>query len=138
MRLLGIDYGDKRIGVAITDELCMLAHPLTTINRNGSDEFTKLSALIKEYNITSIVIGLPYEMDDKIGRAAEKVKKFVDKLKKHVDNLPVSFFDERMTSKETENELRKFGVSRKKRQKKIDMLSARLILENYLREKICY
>jgi len=133
MKLLGIDYGSKRIGIAITDELCMTANAVTTIYRNGTVEYSQISDIVKKNGITAIVVGLPVQTDGQLGQAAAKVHEFTEKLKTCLpENISIEFQDEQYTSKEVDSELRKFSVSVKKRKEKIDQLSARYILEMYI------
>ena len=133
MKLLGIDYGSKRIGIAITDELCMTANAVTTIYRNGTVEYSQISDIVKKNGITAIVVGLPVQTDGQLGQAAAKVQEFTEKLKTCLpENISIEFQDEQYTSKEVDSELRKFSVSVKKRKEKIDQLSARYILEMYI------
>jgi putative Holliday junction resolvase len=130
---MGIDFGEKRIGIAVSDELNMCAHPVGTVQNDKRTELNKISGLVKEYCVNKIVIGLPVQMDDNLGESATKVQQFADRLKKYVPaGVSIVFQDERLTTKEIEAELIELGVTRKKRKQKIDELSARLILEHYM------
>jgi putative Holliday junction resolvase len=130
MRLLGIDFGDKYIGIAISDELCKIATPLDTILSDGS-EITKITELIKKYNISKIIIGNPLNMDGSISKGTEKVNEFIKKLSSII-TIPIELRDERLTTKEIQSRMIELDLSRKKRKKKIDSLSACLILQSYI------
>ena len=132
MRILALDVGDKRIGVAITDELEISAHGLTTITRNDlKKEIRAIQELISEYNVEEIVVGMPVMMNGSVGIQAEKVGKFVDELKKDF-RIPIKLFDERLSTRLIEKTLIAADMSREKRKKVIDKLSAVIILQDYL------
>ncbi|MBI5406767.1 MAG: Holliday junction resolvase RuvX [Nitrospirae bacterium] len=132
MRILALDVGDKRIGVAISDELEISAHALTTITRNDrKKEIREIQELISEYNVEEIVVGMPVMMNGSVGIQAEKVGRFVDELKKEVQ-MPIKLFDERLSTRLIEKTLIDADMSREKRKKVIDKLSAVIILQDYL------
>ncbi len=132
--ILGLDIGDARIGVAISDELGFAAHPLCTITRKSRKvDLAALHALIDAYGVEQIVIGLPLRLNGEIGIQAQKVKKFAAVLER-TSNLPISFWDERFTTIEAEQILRETKKRRKKRKKVIDQVAAVLILDGYLEE----
>ena len=133
-RSLGLDVGDKRIGVALSDPGGILASPFTIINRK--DERLDIEAIIDivtQQQVKEIVIGLPRSMDGSIGKQAEKVKAFVQKLCEHTD-VPVQLRDERLTTVSAKR-LRR-AVNRKKPREKVrdDAFAAALILQGYLDE----
>ncbi|MCC6545181.1 MAG: Holliday junction resolvase RuvX [Nitrospirae bacterium] len=133
MRILSLDVGDKRIGVAISDELEIAAHSLTTIHRSDPDHvFASIKEIIEEYNVEEIVVGMPVMMNGTMGIQGEKVSSFVEELKKEVV-VPVMFMDERLSTRYVEKVLIDADVSRKKRGKVIDKLAAVIILQDYLR-----
>lgn len=135
MRILALDVGDKRIGVAISDELGIAAHGLTVINRNGIEEVIgKILDFIKEYKVEEIVVGLPTMLNGTVGIQGEKVVSFVEEIKKFL-NIPVKMFDERLSTKLIEKTLINADVSRAKRKRILDKLSATVILQDYLVNK---
>jgi putative Holliday junction resolvase len=128
MKILGVDYGDKRMGVAISDEIGLLAHPLTTIaDRN----LNMLLDVIKENQIEAVVVGKPLNMNGTYSSKTREVLNFINELKKIV-NIPVHEWDERLSTKEAERFLIGFDLSRKKRKGILDKSSARIILQGYL------
>jgi len=130
MRILCLDIGEKRIGVAVSDETCFLAKGLGTIERN-KNELEKIKNLTDEYKVEKIVFGLPLKLDGSISSQTEKTLFFVEKLK-NIFSLPIIPWDERLTTKEAENILIQADLSRKKRKKLIDKLAAQIILQGYL------
>ena len=132
-RFLGIDYGIKNIGIAISDTSRFIATPLITIPNNPKETMGKLQTIIDENNISVIVIGLPLLMNGQVGDMAEKVKSFGKLLKQNFLNLDICYFDERLTSKKVENMLIKtFDLSREKRKKILDKMAAAEILQSVL------
>ncbi|NLW40645.1 MAG: Holliday junction resolvase RuvX [Tissierellia bacterium] len=131
-RIMGLDIGDKTIGVAISDPLLITAQGITTIKRESNKkDIDRLKDLIDEYNVNKIVIGLPKNMNNTIGPQGEKVLKFVDKLKGKID-INIVLEDERLTTVAAERVLLEGDVSRKNRKKHIDKVAATYILQNYL------
>ena len=128
MRILGLDTGTKRIGVAISDELGITAQPLETVR---AGDFKRIEELIKEYGVTELVVGLPLNMDGSKGPKAEEAISFADSIKERF-SLSVKMWDERLTSVAVEKQLISMDVSRKKRRKSIDKLAAQMILQGYL------
>ena len=132
MRIMGLDLGDKTIGVAISDELGWTAQGIETIRREEeSSDLQRLAQLIKEYQVEEIVVGLPKNMNGSIGSRGEWCKEFAEGLKKHF-GLPVHMWDERLTTMAAEKMLVAADVSRKKRKKVIDKMAAVMILQGYL------
>lgn len=130
MRILGIDYGEKRIGLALTDEFSIIAHPIEPVARDGT-ELKEINRLVEQNKVAKIIVGLPLNLDGTAGIAAGKVQEFAEKLKEEV-KLPVEFWDERMTTKEVEKMLIEFDISRKKRRDIRDSLCACVVLRTYL------
>ncbi len=131
-RIMGLDVGDKTIGVAISDLLGLTAQGITTIIRKSKKEdYSVLKQLIDEYNINRIVVGLPKNMNGSIGSQAEKTIKFAEKLKNKF-NIELIYQDERLTSKAAENMLIAGDVRRDKRKDVIDKVAATFILQTHL------
>jgi len=128
MRIMGLDVGEKRIGVAVSDLLGYTAQGISVIKRENTEE---LKEIVSDYNIEKIVVGLPKNMDGSIGEQGKKVLDFIEELKKEI-NLLILTWDERLTTKEAEGVLLKADLSRAKRKKVIDKLAAALILQGYL------
>ncbi|HEY8361467.1 MAG TPA: Holliday junction resolvase RuvX [Tissierellaceae bacterium] len=134
-RIMGLDVGDKTIGVAISDLLQITAQGLTTIKRESNEkDLKRLEEIINEYNIKKIVIGLPKNMNNTIGPQGEKVIKFAEKLKNRF-NAEIIFIDERLTTCEAERLLIKGDMRREKRKTVIDKVAATFILQTYLDRK---
>lgn len=131
MRVLCLDVGDKRIGVAVSDALGMAAHGLKTIDRTGC--MPALKAVIEEYQeeIGSILVGLPKMMSGSVGIQGEKVLAFVEELKSSLQ-LPVIMWDERLSTVSAERTLIEAGLSREKRKGLKDKVAAVIILQSYL------
>ncbi|MGB4437947.1 MAG: Holliday junction resolvase RuvX [Sedimentibacter sp.] len=132
-RLMGLDVGDKTIGVAVSDLLMYTAQGVTTIKRtNFKNDISELRKIISEYQVTKIVAGLPKMLDGTVGIQGEKVLEFLEKMKHHID-LPVELEDERFTTSISERMLIDADVKRKKRKEVIDKLAAVEILSGYMR-----
>lgn len=137
MRYLGLDLGTKTLGIAISDKTNTIATKLKVIryDENTKEEmFLKLQNIIEEKKITDIVLGLPKNMDNSLGFAAQRSLDFKQELEKKVD-VNIHLMDERLTTKEAEAILLSADVSRKKRKKVIDALAATIILEAFLKMK---
>jgi putative holliday junction resolvase len=130
MRILCLDIGDRRIGVAVSDEDKIIARGLGNLIKDGS-EVKKICSLAGEYKVESIVYGLPLRMDGSMSAQTEKSIAFIAQLKE-VLSIPFIPFDERLSSKQADTILIEADLSRKKRKKLIDRLSAQIILQNYL------
>ena len=131
-RLLGLDIGDRRIGVAVSDEMGWTAQPIVTISRTNVEKDTeKLKQILDEYGVKKIVVGLPRALSGKITPQTQKVLDFIEEIKKKWD-IPIEAWDEWFTTKEAERILISADMSRKKRKGVIDQLSAVLILQSYL------
>jgi len=131
-RVLGIDFGEKRLGLALSDESRTLASPLTVYERADlQSDLRFLGDLIARYQIAEIVLGLPLNMDGSLGPKAQEVLEFKRALEESL-KLPVHTFDERLTTAEAERALLEANMSRRKRKAKRDALAAVLILQGYL------
>jgi putative Holliday junction resolvase len=132
MRLLGLDFGTKRIGVALSDEMGWTSQGLTTIERKGNQkDIEKIGRLIEEHKVEGIVLGLPLNMDGSEGKSAEAVRKFAALLQERL-KIAVHLWDERLSSWEAEGILKEAEVKPKKRKQVVDKLAAALILKSYL------
>jgi putative Holliday junction resolvase len=131
MRCLGIDFGSSRIGIAISDELGMLAHPLETIP-NDSLFLPKLQKIVLEKGISRIVVGIPRNMDGSYGPAAEKAKLFFSQLKSEFPGVQLISWDERLTTVEAQRLLHAAGRDIKKSRPVIDQVAAQVLLQSYL------
>ena len=137
MRILAIDYGSKGIGIAISDELQMMARPLTTIRRERmkmSEIYDRISSLVQENQAGELVVGMPLNMDGSRGDAAISVEKFIAKLKEKME-IPVFAVDERLTSHEADQILREMGVGERERRARSDEYAAMIILQDFLDQK---
>lgn len=131
-RILGLDVGDKTIGVAVSDPLCLTAQGVKTIKRKGiKNDLNELEEIINYYRVSEIVIGLPKNMNNSLGSQGEKVIKFAEKIKEKF-SVNIVFEDERLTTVIAEKTLINADVSRKKRKNVIDKLAAVFILQSYL------
>ncbi len=132
MRYLGLDVGDVRIGVALSDETSTLATGLATIRRVGPRKDVKeVAELVRRHGAGEVVVGLPRMLDGSVGPQARKVLAFMEALRAGL-HVPVVPWDERFTSVVAQQALREGGASRRDRQASVDKLSAVLILQNYL------
>ncbi len=134
MRLMGIDFGDARVGVALSDPLCIMSQGFKTINNDGTDSlFLEICDIIKEKEVTKIIVGLPKNMDNSEGFRTDATKEFVEKLKTFTD-VPTEYCDERLTTVSAHGFLSEMNVRGKKRKGAVDTLSAALILETYMKK----
>lgn len=132
MRILGLDVGDRRIGLAISDPNGQVAVPLRTLHRTAQDGAVEaIAALVAEENVEAIVVGLPLRMDGSAGSQAESVEEFVRQLLPAV-NVPVTLWDERLSTVQAEQLLRRDGPPSRKRKAEQDALAAAIILQGYL------
>lgn len=131
-RALGIDHGDARIGLAVSDELGMLAHPLETIHlREVADSVARIAEIVARDKIGQIVLGMPRNMDGTYGPASEKVRAFAEKLKAATP-CPVKLWDERLTSVAAQRSLHEAGRTVKNSREIIDQVAAQMILQGWL------
>jgi putative Holliday junction resolvase len=133
---MGLDVGDKTVGVAVSDELGITAHPVTVIRRTGSikKEAAEILRLAQEYNVERIVVGRPLMMDGTPGVQAEKVDFFVEALRRRT-HIPIVEWDERLSTSEAERMLIEADQSRSKRREIIDKVAAAVILDSYMRSQ---
>ncbi|WP_368487743.1 Holliday junction resolvase RuvX [Clostridium sp. BJN0013] len=132
MRILGLDIGNKTIGVALSDPLGITAQGITTIRRKGEDkDIEELKAICDKYKVEIIVCGLPKNMNGTLGSQSEKVLKFCNIIEK-VINLPIKMWDERLTTVAANRAMLEADLSRAKRKKIVDKMAATYILQGYL------
>lgn len=132
MRILALDHGTKRIGIAISDELKMIAQPLEFISAEPlADVFARLNQLIQEKTVELILVGMPRNMDGSYGPAAVKVQEFVAALKAALQ-VPIRTWDERLTSAQANRVLIQGNVRRDKRKQQVDKMAAAILLQSYL------
>ncbi len=130
--LVGLDLGEKTIGIAVSDQSLIIATPLKTISRKGiKKDLIKLSEILKEYNIGGFVMGLPISLDGTENKQTLKVIKMGDEIKNYFV-VPIDYFDERFSSDVIFKEMRKANLSRSKIKNKIDQQAAAYILQGYL------
>jgi len=132
MRVMGLDIGDRRIGVALSDPGARIAQPYATIDRNKENAIERLQSIVKENDVGVIVVGLPLNMNGSEGIQAERTRAFVNELREAIPDVDLTFRDERLTSVASENVLIESGMRREKRKKHRDRVAATLILQNYL------
>lgn len=134
MRKIGIDYGDSRVGIAITDALGITAQGLETIHHNGNDKIVlkRLEELFNEYEIDTIVIGMPINMNGTKADRVEVTKKFIHKLKCKFGKIPIEEIDERLTTVAAHKTMNFLEVNKKKKKNIVDTISAVYILEIYI------
>ena len=131
-RYIGLDVGDRTIGIAISDPFLLTAQSLMTIKRKSKiEDIEIINDIIKEKEVSKIIVGLPKNMNNTIGPQAKKVKTFVKELRKHTD-LDIEYVDERLTTISATRVLIEQDVSRKKRKDVIDSVAATYILQTYL------
>jgi len=132
MRILAIDHGSKRMGIAISDELKMIAQPLEYIPAEpGVRLFARLNQLVQEKQVELIVVRLPRNMNGSYGSAAEKVQQFIEELKADV-SVPIRVLDERLTSTQANRILIQGAVRREKRREKVNQMAAAILLQSFL------
>ena len=131
-RYLGIDYGTKRIGIAISDPLNIIARTLTTVV-NTKNSLNEIKSFVDEYSISTIVVGMPLNLKGEKGMKALEVEEFVRQMKQNMD-CTIIFWDERFTSKRVHQTYRELNVKKKQRQAKtkVDEMAAAFILQSYL------
>jgi putative Holliday junction resolvase len=134
MRVLALDVGSKTIGLALTDEAMIAAHPLTVLRRVGhSGDAAAVAAVAAEHGVTDVVVGMPFELSGKIGHRARRVAEFVAVLRRALPpEVPIHEQDERFTTAEAQRVLLAADVSRGKRKDVIDQQAAALILQGWL------
>ena len=137
MRIMSMDYGDARVGIAITDALGITAQGLETIQRNNSDKIVlkRLEEIIKEYKVGTIVVGMPYNLKGEKTVRAEKTEKFIHKLKCKFNTINIENVDERLTTVEAHKTMNMLNINKHKKRDIVDTISAVYILENFINKK---
>lgn len=137
MRVLGIDYGNSRVGTAITDELGITAQGLETINHKGNDKIVlaKLDEIIDKYDVSTIVVGMPLNMNGTISQRVEITQKFIHKLKCKYNKIKIETVDERLTTVQAIKTMNDLDIKSSKRKSLVDTISAVYILETYINRK---
>jgi putative Holliday junction resolvase len=131
-RIMGIDYGDVRIGIAVSDLMGWTAQGVETITRKSEEQdLARIGELIRQYEVSKIVVGFPKNMNNTIGPRGELTQQFAEKLRETF-GLPVILWDERLSTMAAERMLVQADVSRKKRKQVVDKMAASIILQNYL------
>ena len=135
MRILGIDYGRKRIGLAVSDPLYITAQALSTLHRGDAEnDMAALEVLIREREVDEVVVGLPKNMDGSLGASAREALAFADELRARFQ-LAVHMVDERLSTVRAHKVMKSAGLSRKKRTESADKVAAQLILQSYLDQR---
>mgnify|MGYP005758775483 CR=1 FL=1 len=134
MRILSIDYGDARVGIAITDPLNITAQGLETIQRNNSDKVVlkRLDEILEQYDIDTIVVGMPLNMNGTKSERAEVTEKFIHKLKCKYNKIKIETIDERLTTVAAHRTMNYLDVNKHKKKNIVDTISAVYILETYI------
>ena len=137
MRLMGLDYGNVHVGVALSDELGMTAYPLEVIKRKDSNKlrktFARIEEIAREYKVDKIIIGLPLNMDDSESEISKTVIDFSENIKRRT-GLPVELWDERLSTLEATDILKEAGIKVQDRKTYIDKIAASFILRRYMEE----
>jgi putative Holliday junction resolvase len=132
MRILALDHGTRRIGVAVSDELRIIAQPLEYIPAEPFTDFVqRLKEILRDKDVELILIGMPRNMDGSYGPAAQKVQEFIAALK-HEISVPLKTLDERLTTVQAQRSLIQANVRRNQRKEKVDMTAAAILLQSYL------
>lgn len=134
MRKLGIDYGDSRVGIAISDALGITAQGLETIHHNGNDKIVlkRLEEILNQYEIDTFVIGMPYNLNGMSSERVEVTKKFINKLKCKFNKVKIEEIDERLTTVAAHKTMNLLDIDKKKKRNIVDTISAVYILEMYI------
>ena len=140
MRLLALDVGDRRVGVAVSDELGLIATPLTVVHRRSkAEDFARIARLAREQGVEGLVIGHPLDDDGRAGAQAQRVERYaaalVDALKGEGLDLPAVFWDERMSTVRAQEAMIAAGRKAQDRRARIDAVAAAVILQDYLDEQ---
>jgi putative Holliday junction resolvase len=131
VRILGLDYGAARIGVALCDELEIAAHALPNVECDG-EELDRIAELCAEHEVALVVLGLPLQMDGSEGNAARKVRSFAKDLRRCLRGMELQFMDERLTSAQAHSALSLMGAGSRRRRQAVDGMAAQLILQRFL------
>jgi len=131
VRIMALDYGARRIGVAVSDVLEVAAHPAPTVECDG-DELDRIAELVHERGVELIVVGLPLKMDGAEGPASRRVRSFVKKLRKHLPGVEVVMMDERLSTGQAHRALSDMGAKMRVRRREVDRMAAQIILQRFL------
>ena len=134
MRKIGIDYGDARVGIAITDALNVTVQGLETIHHKGNDKIVlaRLDEIFEEYEVDTIVVGMPLNMDGSSTFRAEATNKFIHKLKCKYNKMKIEIVDERLTTVQAHKTMNELNINSKRKKNIVDTISAVYILETYV------
>ena len=137
MRKLGIDYGDSRVGIAITDALGITAQGLETIHHKGNDKLIlkRLEEILQEYEVDTFVIGIPYKLNGDKADRVEVTQKFILKLKCKFNKIKIETIDERLTTVAAHKTMNILNINKKEKKNIVDTISAVYILETYINKK---
>ena len=137
MRKLGIDYGDSRVGLAITDALGITAQGLETIHHKGNDKIVlkRLEEILKDYEIDTFVIGMPYKLNGDSSERVEVTLKFIQKLKCKFNKVKIEQIDERLTTVAAHKTMNVLNINKKDKKNIVDTISAVYILETFINKK---
>jgi len=135
MRIMGLDFGSKTVGVAVSDALLVTAQGVGIIRRKSPDKLRQtlaaITEMVQQYEVEKIVLGFPKNMNNTEGERCEKTKEFAELLKKRVD-IPIEFWDERLTTVAADKIMMESGIRRENRKDYVDEIAATLILQGYL------
>ncbi len=135
MRVMALDYGDKTVGVAVSDELMLTAQPLETIERSRPAKLrrtlARIEALMREYDVTKVVIGLPKKLNNEEGERCRQTREFGEMVERR-SGIPVVYQDERLTTVAADAVLAESGIRKERRKQYIDKMAASIILQGYL------
>ncbi|MFH0793525.1 MAG: Holliday junction resolvase RuvX [bacterium] len=134
-RLIGVDVGEARVGIAVSDPLGLTAQPLLVVARRGRPEelfWKEIGDVLRTFDVSECVIGIPLNMDGTAGDQAKRAKSFAKQLRRRFPGVTTPYWDERLTTAASESALIQAGVRREDRREKVDKIAAALILQNYL------
>lgn len=135
MRLLGLDIGEKRVGVAISDPAGRVATPLAVVDSTAAQrDGAELARIVAEYEVGLVVVGLPLTLEGEPGPQARRVRTLAQRMTRHLE-VPVDFVDERLSSAEAKRRMRESGVSERAMRGSVDMVAASLLLQAYIDER---
>ena len=137
MKKIGIDYGDSRVGIAITDALGITAQGMETIHHNGNDKVVlkRLEEIINENEVDTLVVGMPYNLKGEAAKRAKTTEKFIQKLKCKFNKVKIEVIDERLTTVAAHKTMNFLNINPKKKRNLVDTISAVYILEMYINKK---
>jgi putative Holliday junction resolvase len=134
MVIIGLDYGEQRIGMAVSDELEIAAHPLPTVRKDGT-ELDAIARAVAERGASRIVVGLPIQMDGAEGIQARKVRAFIKELRRRLAEVEILTVDERLTTAQAQRALSEMGATGRRRRESIDRMAAQFILQRHLDQR---